>query len=74
MTPDSESGGVGSIPTLAADSRRSRRDRSVESLIVHGVNDVGLRAHVSGVTVALLIPNQLVRVQILGDVLSGSTT
>jgi hypothetical protein len=28
--------------------------------------------HVSGVTVALLIPNQLVRVQILGDVLSRS--
>ena len=27
--------------------------------------------HVSGVTVALLIPNQLVRVQILGDVLFG---
>jgi hypothetical protein len=30
-----------------------------------------LFTHVPGVTVALLIPNQLVRVRILGDVLHG---
>ena len=34
--------------------------------------DLQSSTHVSGVTVALLIPNQLVRVQILGDVLSRS--
>ena len=77
---------VGSSPTASACLRNSWErfhtggcNPSAFNCVVAGERCDSLRSHfckhthVSGVTVALLIPNQLVRVQILGDVLSGST-